>query len=175
MHCDDKNNISNHTYKVGNSNFIQVEGAPIGLDLTQALSRPFMIRWDRLYLKKVDRAGVDMQLYKRYVDDSNQVGIVPPPGSEYCPTTKKLIYNQDIIMMGEPDDKRLASILKDIANDVQVGIVMEDDYPSKNINGHLAILDMEVRTDEETGHILYRHYEKPMASKLVLHSSSAQS
>ena len=104
-----------------------------------------MIRWDRLYLKKVDRAGVDMQLYKRYMDDSNQVGIVPPPGSEYCPTTKKLIYNQDILMMGEPDDKRLASILK-------------------NINGHLAILDMEVRTDEETEHILYRHYEKPMAS-----------
>ena len=49
-----------------------------------------------------------------------------------------------------------------IANDVQVGIVMEDDYPSKNINGHLAILDMEVRTDEETGHISHRHYEKPI-------------
>ena len=52
-----------------------------------------------------------------------------------------------------------------IANDVQVGIVIEDEYPSKNVNGHLAILDMEVRTYEETGHILYHHYEKPIASK----------
>ena len=34
---------------------------------------------------------------------------------------------------------------------------------------------MEVRTDEESGHILYRHYAKPMTSKLVMHSMSAQS
>ena len=34
---------------------------------------------------------------------------------------------------------------------------------------------MEVRTDEESGNILYRHYEKPMTSKLVMHSMSAQS
>jgi hypothetical protein len=55
------------------------------------------------------------------------------------------------------------------------GIVMEEEYPSKSDNGHLAILYMEVRTDEDSGHILYRHYEKPMTSKLVMHSMSAQS
>ena len=55
------------------------------------------------------------------------------------------------------------------------GIVMEEEYPSKIDNGHLAILDMEVRTDEDSGHILYRHHEKPMTSKLVMHSMSAQS
>ena len=34
---------------------------------------------------------------------------------------------------------------------------------------------MEVRSDKDSGHILYRHYEKPMTSKLVMHSMSAQS
>ena len=73
------------------------------------------------------------------------------------------------------DDKRLANILKDIANDVQEGIKMEEDYPSKNENGRMPILDMSVWTDEETGFIMYAHYEKPMASKLIMHAQSAQS
>ena len=108
------------------------------------------------------------------MDDCNHVAVVPPPGSKYSTFTKKDPYNQDAINIEEPDDKRLASILKDIANDVQVGIVMEEEYPSKSDNGHLAILDMEVRKDEESGHILYRQYEKPMNSKLVMHSMPAQ-
>ena len=56
--------LSNHTYKVGDRNFLQVEGGPIGLDLTQAVSRPFMMRWDKCYLKMVKRAGLDMKNYK---------------------------------------------------------------------------------------------------------------
>jgi hypothetical protein len=46
-------------------------------------------------------------------------------------------------------------------------IVMEEDTPSRNADGKLAILDMKVWIGGED-HILYQHYEKDVASKDVL-------
>ena len=49
--------MSNHVYCIGDKVFLQQEGGPIGLELTGAVSRAFMRRWDRLYLKRVKKAG----------------------------------------------------------------------------------------------------------------------
>ena len=51
---------------------------------------------------------------------------------------------------------------------------MEGDWPSKNSDRKLPILDMKTWTDHE-GTILYQHYEKPVSSKTVLHAKSAHS
>ena len=51
---------------------------------------------------------------------------------------------------------------------------MEGDWPSKNEDKKLPILDMKVWVDEE-GMLLYQHYEKDVSSKTVLHSKSAHS
>ena len=67
--------LENHMYCVGDKKYLQVRGGPIGLELTGALSRPFMARWDRSYLERVRKAGIEMLLYERYVDDSNQAAI----------------------------------------------------------------------------------------------------
>ena len=75
--------MANHTYKVGDQCYLQAEGGAIGLELTGAVSRPFMMRWDRIYLERVRMAGMKMLLYERFVDDSNQLAEVPPPGSRY--------------------------------------------------------------------------------------------
>ena len=40
--------LSSHAYTVGDDIFLQEDGGPIGLELTGALSRPFMRRWDKL-------------------------------------------------------------------------------------------------------------------------------
>ena len=68
--------MASHVYIVGDTIFLQTDGGPIGLELTGALSRPFMMRWDRLYLTKVQEAGIQMLLYTRYVDDSNQIAVL---------------------------------------------------------------------------------------------------
>ena len=47
-------------------------------------------------------------------------------------------------MVNEEEDVRLARVLREIANCVMEGIVIEADFPSKNGNERLAILDMEV-------------------------------
>ena len=52
---------------------------------------------------------------------------------------------------------------------------MEYDVPSKNIDNKMAILDMKVWVEEEEGNIVFQHYEKPTASKNIMHVNSAQS
>ena len=85
--------------------------------------------------------------------------IVPPPGSKYDDITKKVIVDENVRDMLECDDERTARILTEIANDVLPGIVMEFDVPSRNANDKMAILDMEVWMDSQTGKILFQHYE----------------
>ena len=114
--------MSNHTYKVGDIFYHQAEGGAIGLELTGAVSRPFMIRWDRLYLEKVRKAGVTMRMYERYIDDSNQIAVVPPPGAKYDGNKNKVVIDIENINENEQDEDRLARILTDIANTIQEGI-----------------------------------------------------
>ena len=113
-----------------------------------------------------------MKVYERYVDDSNQVAVVPPVGARYDEERKKVVMEDGQTDGTQGDDERLASILKDIANSIMPCIQMEADWPSKNPDGRLPILDMKVWTDGE-GCIRYTHYEKPMATKSILHTKSA--
>ena len=163
--------MSNHTYMVGDDCYLQMGGGAIGLELTGALSRPFMQRWDRIFLEMVKRSGIKMKLYKRYVDDSNQVAKVPPIGAKYDKTLKKVVFDEQEVRLSEKDDARLARILKDIANQVQDGIKMEAEFPS-NDAGKMAILDMNVWMDS-SNNIVYQYYQKQFASKQILHAQSA--
>ena len=166
--------MANHVYCVGNNIFKQQSGGPIGLELTGAVSRAFMWRWDKLYLDRVERAGIKMLVYERYVDDSNQAAVVPPAGSKYSAEQQRIIQDPNIDDQGVPDDERMAKILVSIANSIMPCVVMEADWPSKNTDGKMPILDMKVWTDK-SGNILYQHYEKDVSSRTVLHEKSAHS
>ena len=93
-----------------------------------------MMRLDRLYIKKARKAGIRMEMYERYVDDSNQIAIVPPVGSRYDPITQKIVKDNFLVEQNETEETRLARVLKTIANSVQDGIVMEEDSPERNQN-----------------------------------------
>ena len=121
--------MSHHVYCVGDKKFLQKGGGPIGLELTGAVSRAFMWRWDRLYLEKVKKAKIQMELYERYVDDSNQVAVVPPPGSRYDVERGKLVMDPQLRDEDKPADERLAIILLSIANSVMECVKMEADWP----------------------------------------------
>ena len=57
--------MSNHVYCIGDKLYRQARGGPIGLELTGAVSRAFMARWDRMYQEKVANAGIEMTTYER--------------------------------------------------------------------------------------------------------------
>ena len=41
--------MANHTYKVGDKTYLQQEGGQIGLELTGAVSRAFIWKWDKIF------------------------------------------------------------------------------------------------------------------------------
>ena len=120
--------FSSHVYIIGDKIFLQKSGAPIGLELSCAIHRPFMMRFDRLFLIKVQAAGLNMLLYERYVDDTNEV----------CE-----LRNED------NSDEDLARELQEIANSVIPGLKFEVDLPSRHTDGCLPILDMAVWLDSD--------------------------
>ena len=99
-----------------------------------------------------------MRLYERYVDDSSQVAEVPPPNTRYNIQTGKM-EKEDNPLAWETEEARTARVFKEIANSVQEGIVMEEDFPSRNPDGKLAILDMKVWKDKNH-FLVYQHYDK---------------
>ena len=143
--------MSNHTYTVGEKIFLQSEGCPIGLDLSQAVARAVMMQYDKLYLEKVAAEGIKIHMYTRYVDDSNQV-----------------------VESDAMTEEQIAGRLKDIANTVLDGIEMESDLPCRHYDKKMPILDMKCWIGED-GFVKYIHYEKPMASKQVIPQRSAHS
>ena len=86
--------------------------------------------------------------------------------------TTKVKIDENNTDVQEEDDERLARIMLDIANDIKDSIKIEADWPSKNNDKRLPILDMKVWMDTQ-GTILYSHYEKPMSNKAFLNSQSA--
>ena len=128
--------MSHHTYAVGDDIFLQEEGCPIGLDLSQAVARATMLLYDELFLSKAKENGLKIHMYARYVDDSNIV--VEKEGSE-----------TDTVMK-----------LKDIANEILDGIIMEEDLPSKHGNEKLPILDMSCWINSD-GPVSYTHLTLP--------------
>ena len=119
--------LSNHTYMVGDVMYHQTAGGPIGLELTTSVSRPFMMKWDRLYLDRLKKVGLDMMFYERYVDDSNQAVAIPPPGATYNHETRKIVIDRTLVSEDEDEEARLARVLKDVADDIMPGIKMEAD------------------------------------------------
>ncbi len=57
--------MNNHTYKFNGEIFLQNGGGPIGLDLTGAIARVFMLSWDRKFLARVQNMArdIDWRMY----------------------------------------------------------------------------------------------------------------
>ena len=113
-----------------------------------------------------------MLLYERYIDDSDQTAVVPPPGAVYNVERQTIEIDDNLANDDRNTEARLARVLKDIANDVIPDIIMVEDYPSRNENGKMPVLDIGVWMSEEN-YIMYEHYEKPMSCKKVMHAESA--
>ena len=143
--------MSKHCYQVGNDIYMQEDHGSIGLELTGALHRPFMMYFDKLYKQKIQRADINLHMMERYVDDTNVIAEVKNNNKEE--TAKEMF---------------------DIAQDIVEDIAVTMDLPSNHEDQCLPILDMACWLDSE-GNLNYKHFEKKTASKLVIPNRSAHS
>ena len=145
--------MRNHTYKLGDTFYLQTEGAPIGLQMSGEIGRICCMVWDRLYKQELTNNNILMPMYGRYVDDGDMTYEVPVP----------------------VDDEDGVDAFKDrllhLANGLMDGIVMEADMPSNYDDKKLPILNMKCWLED--GILYYQHYEKPISSKRLIPYRSA--
>ena len=168
--------MKHHMYRFKDAVYLQKEGGPIGLQLTGAIARTFMLWWDREMLKGINEAtrNVHFQLftYMRYVDDCNIVCTALPTNCRIEDGNVVRCQSTDSMeTANEKSDKRTAEIIKEIANNICEFIKVEIDYPSAHENTYMPILDLEVKM--ENNRIMYRYYRKKIANSMVIHFDSA--
>ena len=56
--------------------------------------------------KKVKKAGMDIKLYERFIDDSNQVAVTPPPGAKSDAVREKVVIDPELVDSDEHLDMR---------------------------------------------------------------------
>ena len=142
--------MSAHVYKFEDKMMRQKKGGAIGLEMTGELAGVFMCWWDKMMKKKLMEDGVNIQLYKRYVDDINIVIKTKKDESEESVMTK----------------------IKDIGDSIHNSIKLEADFPSRYEDQKVPILDLKVWINRDNK-IVHEYYMKAVSSKAVVNSDSA--
>ena len=168
--------MSNHLYRFDGRVFNQQDGGPIGDELSQAVARIVMGWWDQQFLRKCSDLGIDLQMYLRYVDDTNKALIPPPLGSKLENGVMVIDEEKAETDRERPRDQVTAELLKEVADSVTDMIVMEPDYCSKHSDKKLPILDLKVyvkKSDLGGVEISHEFYKKPMASNRTILARTA--
>ena len=167
--------METHTYEFANAIRRQRKGGAIGMELTGVVAQIFMVWWDREFKRKLQEVNIQLNLHERYVDDTNLVSRQTAVGARYD-GERILITNESITEDEElENDERTMKLLQSIANSIHPSIRMTIDYPSKYRDGKVPMLNVRMWIEEVEGRrlILYEHYEKEMATKMVIHAESA--
>ena len=139
-----------HVYKFDGQVRKQVSGGAIGLEMTGELAGVFMMWWDKKMQERLKCEGVQIEMYKRYVDDINII----------------------IKTKREADESTTIERIKEVGNGIHGSIQLEADYPSKYEDNKVPILDLKVWVNEENN-VVHEYYMKPVSSKSVINSRSA--
>ena len=158
--------MKNHMYVFNGRLRRQAKGGPIGLALTGDVAQVFMCWWDKEFIRRMEEAGVDVIMYKRLVDDINLV-------------LRNLGHQSGEVNMSA--DERDMTFVQGLANRIHQSIEVTVDYPSKNIDRKVPILDLRVWlakvfdavTHDSPVLIIHEFYHKDVASRAVIDARSA--
>ena len=115
--------MSNHYYTIGGDIRQQSEGGSIGSDLTGEVTRIYMLQWEENFRKKCRKAGINWDLYGRYVDDMFLAMRPISPGWDYNPKTGKMYYSEEKARnCNLTQTKRTSTIMAMIANTIEPNI-----------------------------------------------------
>ena len=103
-----------------------------------------MVWWDRQLTEKMEKIGLDVRLYKRYVDDINTVMVATKVGLRY--NGVNLVGDETSVKADEGIalDKRTMLLFMAVGNSIHPSIQLEDDYPSQHGDGKLPVLDLKM-------------------------------
>ena len=158
--------MSKHYYTFDGEIKRQSKGGATGNTLTMELSRMFGLWWDKMYLKMLKDLQVQMMTYWRYVDDNGNVmrsinpgvrlaGVGPNtspllealpffPASPWMELKPELVEEDKL----RSEDERTAAFLCEVANSIHPSITVKSDYPSKNTDQKMPLLDLKLWVED---------------------------
>ena len=177
--------LRNHMYTFNEEKKRQRNGGPIGLVLTDAVAKIYMTWWDRKVKEKAELEGMEIILYRRYVDDINVIARMKKKDKNESVSNGSLFEEES-----EKDrEKEGMEFFKKIGDSIDKSIKLEIDYPSKYDDKKMPLLDVKVWIEDKECNmqvsqqnkevqknkkaIRYEHYRKSMASRMTVHERSA--
>ena len=116
---------------------------------------------------------IESELLECYVDDTTDAMAAIDPGVRF--ENDKLVKKDELVEEDEniPADERTMKILAEVANTVYKCVQFTVDFPSKNDDNLVPVLDLKVAVKENQ--LVHEFYEKPCAAKMVIPMKSAHS
>ncbi len=128
-----------------------------------------MLWWDGKFKEKLQELGIEVLMYKRYVDDINMCTIVVDLRITYG---NRHIVIGDGCSIAEPSDTRTFQIIKSIGDEIHESVQLEFDTPSKHDDLKVPILDVKMYVNNGRK-VMYEFYAKEVSSKCVINARSA--
>ena len=169
--------MSNYFYTIGGNIRQQEEGGSIGSDATGELTRIYMLLWDEKMIDEVRSLGLNIDLYRRYVDD--MVVVARAIGLGWSFNKKKGIMEYDSNNAERDaelsDTERTAKVLAEIANSIHSQIQVTIDSPERNPDMKMPVLDLKLWINSDSGipQLRYTFFKKPVASPYTIMKRSA--
>ena len=161
--------MKNHVYSFDNNMYKQARGGPIGLNLTGTIAQVVMLWWDGRFKAKLQEMGIEVLMYKRYVDDINMCTIEVAPGVVY---ENGQVVNGEVSNSEEKADTRTFRVIKSIGDDIHQSVQLEVDTPSNHDDLKVPILDVKMYVNNGRK-VMYEFYAKEVSTKSVLNARSA--
>ena len=133
-------------------------------------------RFDRKFKALLETLNIEIDLYKRYVDDLTKALAPLAPGVRFVEEDMKMVRMPELEESDseECDDKRTFEELRKIANTIYQCVQFTTDTPSSHEEEMCPVLDLQVAIGVD-GLICYKFFSKPCASKFVIPEKSAHS
>ena len=170
--CAIKLEMKDHFYAFNNV-IKKGKGGAIGNKLTEMLGKLLMKRFDKKYLKLLEKLGILNELYERYVDDQMDTLAAIDPGVRF--DGKKLVVVKKLLEEDKAlaEDVRAMNNLKDIDNYSYNCMQYTIPCPTFHSSGMVPILNLQVNT--ENNQLVHNFFEKTVACKGTIPYGSAHS
>ena len=151
--------------------------------LTGVLAQIFVVWWDREFKARLERLGIPLYMYRRYVDDINVIVGAVEPGAKITGGMLTVEEESKAQNSHRNKDDMCMELLREVGNRVHKSIQIEVDYPSRHEDNLMPVLDLKVWIDRKNvimngkdctvNVVLHEFYVKEVSSKMMLSSRSA--
>ena len=161
-----------HIYSFGGKRYKQSGGGRIGLRSTCAVARVAMSAWDNEWLKRIGGSNILLELACRYMDDGRAILYPIRPGWRWCGQELEWCLRWEMEDKALTSTDRTARALEGSMRGIMGFLDFTIETGEQFSDGWLPSLDTNLKVDDKNV-VLYKFYQKPMASRQVIHKDTA--